>query len=371
MNTGMEDPEDAVLEQEAPDEHAAQVVIANGHWEHIQEEISHLSTDEDSDEDTWTAVTFGLSIMDLGRRDVEFQRDNMQSLIEAITDAWRDHLIFGDITVYAVHPQPTNVIGPKAIALLVITTTPEELDETDRFILVIEDAVPDVGARPEPYAARIINELTDRQVLFHLDLHHHCPPFALRPYYVRMGLVMMVQGQRYDFDHGTLCKTWIGHIHAQVIEAEQYISDAETFFLQVQSFHEVRGHGENVVCRVHGISPENRPLGHRDLIIPAEWIFDLDWIHQMLRLWPFQDENIALHFVVHATADMSEEANIVFHFIARCGTDFGIPILINQQLVSVDAMQQDPQGCDEFWAVCVLTGEIGVNIVGALHGTPF
>ena len=186
---------------------------------------------------------------------------------------------------------------------------------------------------------------------------------------MRMRIVMMVQGQRYDFAHGTLCKTWIGRIHSQVLEAEQYISDAD--FFSSKSFHETRGSRENVVCWAHGITPENKPLGHRELIIPAEWIHDMDWIHQMQHLWPFQDENIALHFVAHATGDMGEGLNIVFHFIASCGTPSGIPVLVNQQLVSVDAMQQDPQGCDELWAVCVPAGEVGVNIVGALHGSPF
>ena len=371
MNMGLEDPDDAVLDQEEPDQQPNHVTLAEGHWDHILEEIDHLTADEETEDKCWTAVTYGLSLVDLGRRDAEFQKDSMQSLIDAITEAWRDHLAFGDITVYVVNPQPTNVIGSKSIAMLVIFSTLEELDDSMKYILVIEEAVEDVGSRPEPYAASIVNEITDRQVLFHLDLHHHCPPFALRPYYVRMGVAMMVHGQRYNIDHGTLCKTWIGHIHEQVTAAEQYISDAETFFLQVQSFHELRGPRETVVCRVHGITPENRPMGHRDVIIPAEWIYDLDWIHQMQRLWPFQNENIALHFVVHATADMREEPHVVFHFIANCGIGNGVPVLVNQQLISVDAMQHDPQGCDEFWAVCVPEGEIGINIVGALHGSPF
>ena len=371
MNQGLADPEDEVLIPDEFDNPPGQVHLAEGHWDHLQEELDHMNGDDCSQESKWIAVTYGLSIFDLGRRDVEFQRDSMASLIQAITEAWNDHLIFGDITVYTVHPQPTNIIGNGAIALLVVMTTPEDLEDGMRNVLVIEEAVEEVGARPEPYGAKIVNEITDREVLFHLDLHHHCPPFALRPFYVRMGMSMMVHAQRYDLDHGTLCKTWIGHTFSQVAEAELYITEAETFFLQVQSFVELRGTGANIVCRVHGISPDNRPMGHRDIIVPADWIYDLEWIHQMQRLWPFQDENILLHFVVHATADMREEPNVVFHFIANWGIDADVPILVNQQLVSVDAMQNDPGGSDEFWAICIPAGEIGVNIVGALHGPPF
>ena len=337
MNQGLDDPEDEVLIPDEFDNPMGQVHLAEGHWDHLQEELDHMSGDDCSQESKWTAVTYGLSIFDLGRRDVEFQRDSMASLIQAIMEAWSDHLTFGDITVYTVHPQPTNLIGNGAIALLVVMATPEDLEDGMRNVLVIEEAVDEVGARPEPYGAKIVNEITDREVLFHLDLHHHCPPFALRPFYVRMGMSMMVHAQRYNLDHGTLCKTWIGHTFSQVAEAELYITEAETFFLQVQSLVELRGTGVNIVCRVHGISPGNRPIGHRDIIVPADWIYDLEWIHKMQRLWPFQDENILLHFVVHATADMREEPNVVFHFIANCGIDADVPILVNQQLVSVDA----------------------------------
>ena len=99
MNTGLEDPDDEILEREDHDDHPAQVLLAEGHWEHLQEELNHLSADDNSQAETWIAVTYGLSILGLGRRDVEFQRDSMQSLIQAIAAAWQDHLIFGDITV--------------------------------------------------------------------------------------------------------------------------------------------------------------------------------------------------------------------------------------------------------------------------------
>ena len=370
MQQGLADPEDEVLMPDEFDDPPSHVHMAEGHWEHLQEELDHLSGEGGRSESRWIAATFGLSVFDLGRRDVEFQCDSMVSLIQAITDAWQDHLVFGDITVYTVHPQPTNVIGDRAVALLVVMATPNDWDGDIRNVLVIEEAVDEVGARPEPYGASIVNGLTDRQVLFHLDLHHHCPPFAMRPYYVRMGVSMMVHAQRYDFDHGTLCKTWIGHTFPQVVEAEQYITDAETFFLQVQSLLELRGPGQSLTCRVHGITPGNRPMGHRDIIIPSEWIYDLERIHQMKRIWPFQDENIMLHFVVHATADMKEEPNVVFHFIANCGIDAYVPILVNQQLVSVDAMQQDPGEVTNFGPLVSLMVKLGSTLLVLCKGLP-
>ena len=371
MQMGLEDPEDQPMHDDEQEGPPPTVNFAEGHWDHLLEEMEHMHEAARSEDEPWIAATFGFNLFDLGRRDVEFQAGNMESLKAAIEAAWGDHLRFGDITVYTVHPQPINVIGQRTIALLVVMANPEDLDEATRYVLVIEEAVDDVGARPEPYGASLINELNDRQVLFHLDLHHHCPPFALRPFYVRMGMVMMVQGQRYNYDHGTLCKTWIGNIPSQVSEAEQQVGDVETFFLQVMALCELRSSREVITCHVHGITPGNRPMGHREMQIPAEWIYDLEWIRQMGALWPFMDENVILQFVAMATADMREEPNVVFHFLASGGTNEGVPILVNQQLISVDAIQRDPTGVDEFWAIHVPNGEIGVNIVGALQGPPF
>ena len=94
----------------------------------------------------------------------------------------------------------------------------------------------------------------------------------------------------YDFDHGTFCRTWIGQVHAQVTEAEQSIFNVENFFLQVHSYIEHRedvDKVQRVVCRVHGITPGNRPMGHRDVIIDVEWLYDLEWIQTNANLVAF------------------------------------------------------------------------------------
>ena len=104
------------------------------------------------------------------------------------------------------------------------------------------------------------------------------------------------------------CRPWIGPIPTQVHEAEQRVVGAENFFLQVQTYYELRDHPPNVICHVHGVSPGNRPMGFRSLIIPTEWVYDLAWIEEMMSLWPFAMQEATAVFIQAATPDMNGSA---------------------------------------------------------------
>ncbi|CAL1161389.1 unnamed protein product [Cladocopium goreaui] len=357
-------------EQQQDQDHYT-VNFAQGHQGLLQDEVEHIRQLRTDDDTPWLAVTYGLGLTDLGRRDIEFDPWHLESLPELIQQTWQEFAVYADLLIFNVHPQPIDVIGARAVALLVVVDTPESLNEDLRNVLVIEQAVSDVGARRHPYAAKLSAETTDRDILAQLNLQHHCPPLALRPCHVRLGTVHMDKGQLYEYDHGTLCRTWIGNVFSQVLEAEEHIIAVDAFFLQVHSLMELRGQGINIVCHVHGITPANRPLGHREIIIDSDWLYDLEWIDRMRLLWPFGDENVGLVFAQSATQDMHESENIIFHFIAKFGTNEGQPILVNQQMWAIDDVQQDPQSANEFWAISVPSGEIGSNIVGALQDFPF
>ena len=66
-------------------------------------------------------------------------------------------------------------------------------------------------------------------------------------------------------------------------------------------------------------------------------------------LWPFDSETVALYFAQSATDDMNEVEEVVFHFIAKCGYNPGHPILVHQQLISVEETPRDPKGISEYW----------------------
>eukprot|EP00435_Cladocopium_sp_Y103_P047607 s1949_g14.t1 len=365
MTDGFDQPaEDEILQAEHEP-----IEFAHLHEGYLMDIIEH-SLEED-DDTPWTAVTFGLGLVDLGRRDLHFDPRNIRALLDDILRVWEDHAAYGDLVIYTVHPQPSDVIGTRAVALLVVIDFPEAHDDSIRHVLVIEQSAADVTSRPQPYGARLTSEASERELFAQLHLQANCPPFALRPCYIRLGEIMMIKDQHYEFQDGTLCRTWIGNVYEQVNEAENTIQDAEKFFLQVQSLIDMKGLSQQITCRIHGITPRNQPMGSRDTFVDTEWIYDLEWIQRIQALWPFDMETSGLFFVGAATSDMRETDHVVFHFIIQFGGRFGIPILVHQQLVAVDEMVQDTNGANEFWAIAIPEGEVGTGVAGALQESPF
>ena len=358
-------------ENHAPGEpHLTDILYAPQHMGHLQDEIDRLREVQNAEDEEWTAATFGLGLVDLGRRDVQFNPYNLRGLLEAILSVWSDHSQYGNLVVYNVHPQPLDFLGPRTVAVLVVVDLPESLDMTIRNVLVVEQAAHDVGARPQPYGARLTCEASEREILAQLQLHLHCPPFALRPCHVRLGEMMLEKDHFYEFDHGSLCRTWIGKVHSQVLQAEQTVYDAEQFFLQAHTFMENSNPSQVIICRVHGITPQNRPMGSRDVHIDPVWLYDLEWIERMKMLWPFDADFVGIYFVKSATEERQLESTI-FHFIARCGHNEGLPVLVRQQLVAVEEVPNEPQDTQEYWAISIPSGEIGFHVVANFPSHPF
>eukprot|EP00435_Cladocopium_sp_Y103_P008907 s549_g2.t1 len=360
----LHEPEPQEIQQEEP---TPDIQFAPQHEGFLQDAIEQLMNLEEEDETPWLAATFGA----LGRRDIHFQPHDLQSLVADILQAWADHAAYGDLILYNVHPQPLDKIGQRAVAILAVVDLPESMDESVRHVLVVEQTEGEIFARDQPYGARVTSETSDRELLAHLGLHVHCAPFALRNCRVRLGEIFMQAKTFYEFEHGTLCRTWITNTYPQVAEAEQHIVDVDRFFLQVLSLTEAEHAPLNIVCRLHGISPENIPMGARDVILPTEWIYDLAWIDEFQAIWPFADENLQISFVSTLTADMEETGAPVFHFIVKCGLEHGTPILVQQQIIPVDHTIQFTNGANELWAISVPAGEANVGVVQALFGWPF
>eukprot|EP00435_Cladocopium_sp_Y103_P028225 s2553_g7.t1 len=370
LNDDLPDPDEQIMGQE---DAQASIQFAAHHQGYLQDEIEQIMNLGEEDDTPWIAVTFGLGLVDLGQREVQFQPHDLEELAANVLQTWADHAAYGDLILYHVHPQPYDYTGPRTIALLVVVDLPESMDESIRHVLVFEQSAGEVQTRARPYGARLTSEASDKEIMAQLSLHAHCIPFALRMCKVRLGTTFMERKQFYEFEHGTLCRTWIGNTFPQLAEAEQSISDVEKFFLQVTALTEAVDSDEfpKVVCRLHGISPENSPLGFREVIIPVDFLYDLDWIQEFQVIWPFGDENINIHFVSAMTADQHENGKPIFHFIVKCGFRHGTPILVRQHLVPVDHTIRETQGADELWAISVPSGAASVAVVQALSGRPF
>ena len=73
--------------------------FAEGHYNAAQEYVDLAVQELDRPELAWTAITFGLGLIDLGRRDVGFDPRHVESLPEKIQELWWDHARYGDLTI--------------------------------------------------------------------------------------------------------------------------------------------------------------------------------------------------------------------------------------------------------------------------------
>eukprot|EP00435_Cladocopium_sp_Y103_P023730 s1027_g5.t1 len=185
--------------QEDDDEQAPEaplIAFAPQHENHVMEEIAWMSGDE-LDSEPWTAATFGLGLVHLGRRDLLFDPTNLMELLDIILEV--------------------------TIALIVEVEYQGGRDPTSKCTLVLEQAADEHLVRTEPYAARLFSEASEREILAQLNLHQLCPPFTLRECHVRIGIITMERDQFYDFADGVLCRPWFGSVPSQVGEAAQRV----------------------------------------------------------------------------------------------------------------------------------------------------
>ena len=365
---------DLVDEQEVED--ITEVVhedatFADGHQTAITEYVELALVELDHPDQSWTAITYGLGLIDLGRRDVGFDPRNIEALPEKIQDLWWDHARYGDLTILFVDPQPTEVGGIRSLVLLVVVESPADVDPDMRNLLVIQRGPADVTLRPVPYGAKVYTGVTLGDILVQLDMHRHCKPFEMRDCIARVGYDVILPDQVHHFRNGQLCTVRVSDRPEAVMEAMDHIQWVEPFYLQVEELRTMAGEVFQVICHVHGISPANHPLGWRVLILEGTDLLHTDWISQMQRMWPFDYEEARLVFCPMATNDMREHEDIIFHFIVDYGEHEGHPVLVQQRIVVADDMPSRLEGAVEKWAITLMEGAITEEIVSLLAQPPF
>ena len=279
------------------------IVFAHHHLGHIQDHIAVIMEDlpQDQRSDRWAVVTFGIGLIDLGRRDTTFYPWRAHELLDAIYVLWEDHAQYGDLTVFNVHPQPMDIAGEKSIVVIVEVHMPEAHNVMTRNVLVHERAVQGVVVRPSHYAAKVEDGSGVGEILSQLNLHHLCPPFTLRECGIRMGMQSLQQDHHYSLDHGLYCLVWIGSRPQEVERAILQVTGAEAFFLQCQRLAGFQPDRMTISFTVHGISPAGRPLGHRMLHCDVAELQNLHWISSMQQLWPFHEQGMRVIFVEERT----------------------------------------------------------------------
>ena len=370
---GLQDHMEQEMEQTIVMTEEPNIVFAHHHMGHIQDHIDVIMEDlpQDQRNDRWAVVTFGIGLLDLGRRDTTFHPWRMHELLDAIYVLWEDHAQYGDLTVFNVHPQPMDLAGEKSIVVIVEVRMPESDNALTRNVLVHQRAVPGVAVRPSHYAAKIEDGSGIEEVLSQLNLHHLCPPFTLRECGIRMGMQSLQREQHYNFDHGLLCLVWIGSRPPEVERAILQVRGVETFFLQLKRLMEFQPERMTVSFTVHGISPAGRPLGYRMLHCDLADLRDLQWITIMQQLWPFFEQGMKIVFVEERTRNMQEFEDASFHFIVSYGADDGIPILIQQAICVVEEVPRQTNDVSEIWATRMPNTVASQSMPGITLDPPF
>ena len=302
---------------------------------------------------------------------MEFSPWRLYELTDKIRTLWADHLRYGSITLFYVNPQPCEVAGPRSLVVLVVIESPDDMNVDVRNVLVIQRGPRHLPLRPAPYGAKIFTDLSHRDALVQLDMHKYCKPFRMRDCMIRLGFNVMEADHRYEVNHGMLCTVRVEENPELVQRASEMIDRVEDFYLQVEEVQNMEGSVHQVICHVHGITPENRPLGWRQLVLEGDDLLHLDWIDQLRQLWPFASQDARIVFCTMATDDLREADQIRFHFVVDYGAREGVPILVRQQILAAQTMPQQNEGASEFWAITVMEGAVSAELFTALAIYPF
>ena len=361
------DPDEEVPEEDPPD-----VEFAAGHEGKVREFVDLALEDLPDSPEPWTAITFGLGLVDLGRRDTPFNPWMPEELPQKVFDLWHDHAQYGGLTIYFVQPQlPGEIGGIRTLVLLVVVESPDDMNPDIRNVLVTERGPADVYVRPQPYGAKIFTGISAREVLVQLDAHRRCKPFVMRDCTVRLGHIVMEPSQFYDVEHGYQCNVRFGELPELVVDAKPLVRNVETFYLQIDDLQSELGSIPPAQCRFHGISPANQPLGYRTLFLSDSDLAQLDWISQARQLWPFSSEHSHIGFIAMATYDLRAREEVIFHFVIDYGSSADIPILVQQQIISARELQTGREGHTEHWAIRVSEGQISDAVLDQLYRSLF
>ena len=332
---------------------------------HMHAQAIRDSTTEENDR--WVAITFGLGLTDLGRREMEFRPDELQQIPQRIMTMWQDHIQNGESQLIFVNPQPERMHRLPYLVFIVAVDYGVPGEHEMRKILVREHSYDREMIRNRPYAALVHNFVSPRGILMHLQ-HHECFPAGIRECSVKIQHELLDTFQAHEIPQGALCDIYIDLFPEFVQEAERTVHGAEQMFKIAKAMFE-ETEPLPIIIRAHGISPANTPLGYKDVITTYGEMHNLEWIRVARTLWPFDDQFADLVFVPDANMEIIEMGQpLILHLIVNYNTDVTrCPISIRQQICHVEGMKRH----FEWWAKALPKEVQEDNLRREIHQPPF
>ena len=334
-----------------------QVAAVQAHLEHLAGTIDSI--------DTWTVSTFGLGLADLGQRDTTFVAGDFGDLVNQVLSLWNDHITHGTPELVWVHPQPQLSTQPQIVLLVVIHYTLNQ-PPSSRVLIIAHHAD---GSHARPFGLQLPTHGNLDTLLWHARWHD-CLPFGVQDCRALHSGHEITSAEDQLFPDGALI-----HLHAQPIaEHVQMLVDTVCHgdFMYQQMRNDVSTLSESAPCQlhVHGISPDNQPLGHRHFGCSLGDLCQPSTLRQLRQMWPYVDE-ITPHICFVPMTDTSSMLHQpgVFHVIVNYAPALSAshaPVLVRQL-----AHDEQHQKHVEFWSVLVARTNNLATVRSHLQDPPF
>ena len=326
------------------------LIFDQDHHFQMTQQVAFLQSQRPTDEEHWVAITFGVGLVGLGRRDLQFAVSEIDALVDRIRNLWNDHIQYGEADLFFVTPQPEALHRKRYLVFLVSIQYGDPPAGDCRRILMRGSSNDPSVISPEPYGAVVYNQISPRAILSQVG-HHECFPFGSRDCNVRLEGLWLQNFRAYEIRNGALCDAFIGPFPNHIQVAEQFVENAESLFRIARSHFENCDGSTTLILRAHGISPENRPLGYRDLVTDYPDLLQLHWIPALKNLWPFNEDKAGVWFVSSGKiAEFDMEQTPVLHFIVTFDTQADhCPVLVQQSIFAVQELRR----IEELWAISI------------------
>ena len=348
--------------------HEEVVQVLDHQWEDIV--MSFTQARQDADGSPFRVVTFGLGLIDLGRRDVLINVNDAQSMFDAIADTWNDHAQFADLRVILVQPRPDlAIVGPHICVIVEVMYVAPEHPQRGKPVLIHETGAPSMISDKQTFAAWSEHRATKSAILEIAQRETDVYPNTLRDVHLTVrGMTLRFQQER-EIHEGDLCQLDFLELPPHIHEAEQHIVRSSNLLLDMRTADD-RQVIDVIRFRIHGISPLNRPLGSRDIYMHIHLFSAENVARQAEQLWPFSSGQAPIIYVrKDDIAPAHEEGHeYVFHLIADFAARHGHhPIMVQQCIYAVN----DQTSHSEFWAISIPEGIDRTQIVSSLAHEPF